>query len=236
MSKRLTRKQIKEDIRHGDLQTAVSTTYEKLHDNQRLIVGAVVAVLTLAIGFVLIRVFAAQRSETAARDLAAAVEIYETPIDGDDVGGSTGPRFASEEERRAEARTALEAVAGGAAEDVAGLYLADLALREGDKAAARRHWEAYLDDHGGQVLAVAVRLNLIRLDREEGKGEEVVERLEAELVERDPDLPQDALLFELARTLDTLGRGEEAREYYQRILDDHPQSSYATEAREKTTG
>lgn len=236
MSKRLTRKQIKEDIRHGDLQTAVSTTYEKLHENQRLIVGAVVAVLVLGIGFALVRIYMKGRSEKAAEELAAAVEIYEAPV-GEDAGeDATGPRFASDEERRSEAREALEAVAGGASEDVAGLYLADLALREGDKASARKHWEAFLDDHDDHVLAAAVRLNLIRLDREEGRGEEVVARLEAELVEPERNLPEDVILFELAKTLDMLGRGDEAKDYYQRILDDYPQSPYATEAREKTTG
>jgi len=241
MSKRLTRKQIKEDIRHGDLQTAVSTTYEKILSSQKLIVVAVVAIVALGIVSALVYFYLTRRGETAAKELAAAVEIYDAPVAGDDTAADdaakSGPRFASDEERRSKAREALQEVEGGAAGDVAGLYLADLALQDGDKAAARQHWQAFLDDHGDDdVLAVAVRLNLIRLDREEGKGEEVVERLEAELVEPEPDLPQDVLLFELAKTLDTLGRGDEAKDYYQRILDDHPRSPYANEAREKTTG
>lgn len=236
MSKRLTRKQIKEDIRHGDLKTAVSTTYDKVQSNQTLIAVAVGAVLVAGIGFALVRVYLASRDEKAAQELAAAVDVYEAPV-GDDVSGQTqGPRFASDEERRSRAREAFQAVAGGAAEDVAGLYLADLALRDGDKAAARKYWEAFLADHDDHMLAVAVRLDLIRLDREEGKGEQVVERLEAELVEPERHLPEDVLLFELAKTLDSLGRGDEAKDYYQRILDDHPQSPYAGEAREKTTG
>lgn len=240
MSKRLTRKQIKEDIRHGDLQTAVSTTYEKILSSQKLIVGAVVAVVALGIVSALVYFYLTRRGETAANELAAAVEIYDAPLAGDDTGdaaaGESGPRFASDEERRTKAREALQEVEGGTAGDVAGLYLADLALREGDKATARKYWQAFLDDHADDMLAVAVRLNLVRLDREEGKGEEVVERLEAELVEPEPDLPQDVLLFELAKTLDTLGRGDEAKDYYQRILDDHPRSPYASEARQKTTG
>jgi len=237
MSKRLTRKQIKEDIRHGDLQTAVSTTYEKIQGSRQLIIGAIVAVVVLGVAAALVYVYLTRRGETAAKELAAAVEIYDAPLAGDDTAAAeSDPRFASDEERRSKAREALQEVEGGAAGDVAGLYLADLALRDGDKAAARQHWQAFLDGHGDDMLAVAVRLNLIRLDREEGKGEEVVERLEAELAEPAPDLPQDVLLFELAKTLDTLGRGDEAKDYYQRILDDHPRSPYANEAREKTTG
>ncbi len=39
---------------------------------------------------------------------------------------------------------------------------------------------------------------------------------------------------ELGLTLEALGRGDEAKEYYQRILDDHPQSPHSIVARQKT--
>lgn len=235
MSKRLTRKQIKEDIRHGDLQTAVSSTYEQIHSHQRLIVGAVVAVAVLVAAFVLVRVVMANRTEAATKELAKAVEIYDAPV-GDAADGdlpATALRFASDDERRARAREALQAIAGGTPGRVAGLYLAELALREGDTATARQHWQDYLAKHDDDLLAVSVRLNLIRLDRQEGRGEEVAARLEDDLAAGRHDLPEDVLLFELALTLDELGRGDDARDYYQRLLDDHPRSPYAAEARRK---
>lgn len=240
MSKRLTRKQIKEDIRHGDLQTAVATTYDKILANQNLIIGVVAGILVLLIAFVIVRVVLANRAEAATEELAEAVRIFEAPVGDEAVAdGAPAPalRFATDDERRARAREAFEAVEGGKAETVAGLYLADLALREGDKETARRHWEEYLDEQDDDdMLAISVRLNLLRLDREEGRGEEAVGYLEDELVSGDPDLPEDVILLELAKTLETLGRDDEAGDYYQRILDDHPRSPYAAAAREKTAG
>jgi tetratricopeptide (TPR) repeat protein len=237
MSKRLTRKQIKEDIRHDEVQTALSATYDQVRSHQRLVIGVVAAVVAAALGFAAVRAYAGYRGKAAAGQLSQAIKIYGAPIreTGAKPDDPRTPSFASEDDREARAREALEAVAGGKAEDVAALYLADLAVRDGDKAAARKYWEAFLREHEDDILAVSVRLNLLRLDREEGKVEEVARQLEAELEKTKKTLPEDVILFELAKTLDALDRGEEAKDYYQRILDDHPQSPYSAKAREMTS-
>ena len=237
MSKRLTRKQIKEDIRHDEVQTVMASTYESIRSHQQLAIGLAVAVVVAGLGFAVVRAYLAHRGEKAAQSLAAAMKVYAAPIveDGAKPDDPKEPSFAADDERRARAREALEAIRGGVAEDVASLYLAHLALAEGDKAAARSRWEEFLRDHDDHALAISVRLNLIRLDREEGKGGEVADKLLAELDGSEKSLPEDVLLFELAMTLETLDRGEEAKEYYQRILDDFPQSAYAVKAREKTS-
>ena len=43
-------------------------------------------------------------------------------------------------------------------------------------------------------------------------------------------------LFELATTLEELGREEDAAIYYQRLIDEFGQSPYAMAARQKTGG
>lgn len=237
MSKRLTRKQIKEDIRQDEVRTAISYTYEQLQSHRNLAIGIVVAVVVAAVGFAAVRTYLGHREKLAAEELARAIKLYDAPIreTGAKPEDPHTPSFASEEARAERAREALEEVGGGASRGVARLFLADLAIRKGDKAAARQHWEAFLTDHEKDILAVSVRLNLLRLDREEGKVEEVARELEAELEKQDRTLPEDVILFELARTLDALDRGEEAQDYYQRILDDHPQSPYSVEARDKTS-
>lgn len=237
MSKRLTRKQIKEDIRHDEVKTVLSTTYEQIRGHQRLAIGLAVTILAAGVGFAVVRAYMAHREEAAATELARAIRIFDAPIqeEGAKPDDPQTPSFASEEKRDARAREALEAVGYGKARDVAGLYLADLAIREGDKATARKYWEGFLREHEDDILAVTVRLNLLRLDREEGKVEEVAKELEAELEKTDRALPEDVILFELAETLDALDRAEEAKGYYQRILDDYPQSPYSAKAREKTS-
>ena len=237
MSKRITRKQIKEDIRHDEVQTALTATYDQILSHRNLVIGIGVAVLAIGIGIAAVRAFMSHSQESSANSLAQAIKLYDAPIDEEDAKPEDPrePSFASETDREARAREALEAVDGGNAADMASLYLADLAIKEGDKATARKHWEAFLSSHDSHILAVSVRLNLLRLDREEGKVEEVARELEDELADTDKTLPEDVILYELAKTLDALDRGEEAKDYYQRILDDHPQSPYSAQAREKTS-
>jgi len=237
MSKRLTRKQIKEDIRHDELQTAVTSTVDSITSHRNLVIWAVVAVVAVAAAVSIALYWKEKSDKGASLELAKAIEIYEAPIleTGAKPDDPDHPSFSSEQERRAKAREAFEAVSGGTAADVASLFLAEMSLAEGDKETARATWEAFLKDHKTHVLALAVRRDLIRLDREEGKGDEVVQELQAELSSEEKNLPEDLLLFELAETLDSLDRGEEAETYYKRILDDYPSSSFASQARQKTS-
>ena len=60
------------------------------------------------------------------------------------------------------------------------------------------------------------------LDREEGKGAEFVDALRAELSSARPGLPEEVLLNQLALTLESLGRDAEARDIYERLVQDYP--------------
>ena len=52
----------------------------------------------------------------------------------------------------------------------------------------------------------------------------------------DEGLPHDLLWYQLALTLDSLGRDGEAKEAYLRIVEDFPQSAYAATARQRSGG
>ncbi len=47
----------------------------------------------------------------------------------------------------------------------------------------------------------------------------------------DEDLPKDAILMELAKTYQASGKQDEAKKTYARIVDEHPTSPYAAEAK-----
>ncbi len=236
MTKRLTRKQIKHDIREDEFKSVIFRTLESLQENPRVIVGTVIGVLVLAAAVSAVLAFLDYRHQKANEELVTAMKIFQAPIraEGATPDDPDAPSFATEEDRRARAREALREVGGGMAGEVAELYLASLALGEGDTATARSLWQDFLKSHQDHLLAVSVRLNLIHLDREEGRAEELAEELRAELDGAEKSLPEDVLLFELAKTLDALDRSDEAMELYQRIADEYPQSPYAARAREMT--
>jgi tetratricopeptide (TPR) repeat protein len=88
--------------------------------------------------------------------------------------------------------------------------LAELRAADRQFEEARRLWQG-LAERGPNDLAAAAEMDLIHLDREQGRLEELADRLESLIEGGDSRLPEDVLLFELARTLEELGRHDEAR-------------------------
>ncbi|MEM7010570.1 MAG: tetratricopeptide repeat protein, partial [Verrucomicrobiota bacterium] len=66
---------------------------------------------------------------------------------------------------------------------LAKVYLGRYAAADGDFARARELWNAFLEGGDNSVLAAEVRMNLLRLDLQEGKIDETVSQLEAMLDE-----------------------------------------------------
>ena len=237
MSKRLTRKELKEDIRHDEFQEAVATTYDEIRSHAKAITIAGIAIVVIALGYAGTRMYLNKQNESGSEALADAMRVFHAPIVEEDAkpDDKRAPSFASTDERTTRARDAMAGVSGGVAGDVASLYTASLEAQAGDKDAARARWEEVLKSQKGNALAIAAERNIIRYDRENGRGEELVDRLKSQLGAQDKNLPEEIILFELAETLDELGQSEEAKDYYQQLLDDYPKSPFGTRAREKTS-
>ncbi len=240
MDKRLTAKEIKHDIREDEVRTALARVFLTLESHPQAVFGTLIAafvvVLLIAGGFSVLD----SRREAAQGELAEAIEIYQAPVaeDGDTADPTAELVFASEEERRQRAKESFGEIKGfgaSVAGELASLYLAEISMSEGDRDTARAIWEQFLDHHDEHLLAVSVRLNLIHLDRDEGKAAEVAATLEEELADPRKKLPEDVILFELAQTREALGEDEAALELYQRIVDEFPQSAFVAKARQVTT-
>ncbi len=232
---KLSRKDIKRDIREDEVGTFLQTTLERAYEQRSLLAKIGAALVALVVVLMVGSAFNTSRKKAATQDLVDAVKVFTAPIEGEEgADEADGPTFATVEARRTAAKEKLDAVGGGVAADVAGLYLADLAVEEGDTATARTLWQGFVNKHGDHLLAQGARLNLISLDRDEGRGEEVVASLQSELEKTSKALSEDVLLFELGKTLEALDRDEEAKTYFQRILDEHASSPYVADARQRT--
>lgn len=241
MSQRLTRKEIKHDIREDEVRNVLVRVFDFLQERPRVVVGAVAGFVALILGVTGLFAYLDSRGEKASRELASALKIAGAPIDEEDAKPEDpdDPSFASEEAKRAGVKHAFQEVRDGVGSSVAGevadLYLADIAASEGDTETARAIWESFLASHEDHVLALSVQLNLIHLDRQNGRVQEVADELQRELDSANKTLPEDVILFELAQTLEQLDQQDGALELYQRILDEHPNSPYTAEARRVTT-
>jgi TolA-binding protein len=236
MSQRLSRKEIKHDIREDRFRVWVADALEWVAGNTRLLAAIAGGIVLAVVAGVGAHYALEQRAERASEMLSLALRTHEAPIqaNGAQPEHPTRPSFRDEESRReragelfAEIRERYPRTGAGA---VAAIYLGRLELEEGDTEAAREHWEAFLRRHGDHMLASTVRLSLFAIEREAGRGEEVAEELRNMLQDRRKPLPEDTILYELARTLDDLGEQEEARVTYQRLGDEYPDSPYAQRA------
>lgn len=236
MSERLTRKEIKQDIREDEVQSFLITAVERVMERPKFYASLLGGLLCAGLVVVGVVNYLESRADQSSQELAEAMKVYGAEVDPDnaDPDDPTTPIFASKEARAEAAKAKLASVQGGISGDVAQLYQADLALAEGDAAKAREIWLDFLGSHSEHALALSVRLNLMALDRAEGKAEEVAEELQTQLDSAVKELPEDVILFELAQTRDVLGQTEEARELYQRLVDEYPQSPYTAEARRFT--
>ena len=232
----LTRKEIKRD----EVREAVGRGVEYVRGHERialLLVGGLLAVLLVA---ALVTFYLGRRESRAGERLAAALRVYGAEVDVFDPApdDSEAPRFGSASERQEKAKALFEELdsdfGGTHAGKVARVYLGEIAARAGDLGEARELWREYLRREPGTLLAVSVELNLLRLDRQEGHHEEVAAGLTRQLeAGTKRSLPEDVVLYELAETLETLGRDGEAKDTLQRLVDDHPRSPFAFEARQR---
>ena len=237
MNQRLTRKEIKRD----EFTAAVGRSVEYAGSHVRTIGYAIGAVLLLALLGVAFYFWRNSRLQGANEALAQAVKVYQAPVTatGAKPNDPVAPSFANEAARRAKAKELLGKVhddyGSTAAGDVAGLYLAQIAAEEGRLDDARKGWQEFVNDHDDHMLAGEARLNLISLDRKQGKAQQVVQELQGMLEQNNAALPQDVVLYELAQTFEQLNRRQDAVQTYQRILDEFPQSPYGSDAQQKVT-
>lgn len=235
MTQHLTRKEIKQD----EFATAVGRGLEYAESHARTLIMALGAVVLLAVLFLVGRIVLADRAEKANEQLSRAMKVYQAEIDAaapkpDD---AQNPTFADAATRRTRARQLFEEVrndyGSSDAADVAGLYLANIAAEEGQLDRARELWTDFVDDHGDNILAGQARVNLIHLDRQQGKGQDLVTRLRADLEKNEPGLPKDLILFELATTQEQLGSKEDAVKTLRRLVEEYPESSFRSDAQQK---
>jgi hypothetical protein len=226
----------REDLKRNELGEALEAGVHYAEEHLRPILYAIGGLAVVAVLGWAIFLWSSTRSENANELLARALKVSEAEVvaSGAQPDDLEAPTFPSEQARRARAGELFaeldDRYGSTAVGRVGKLYLAENARTGGDRATARRLWEEYLEDDSKSAVAASVRVNLFRLDREEGKSEALAEQIKKMLEDPARLLPADLLLYELARTYETLGRPGDARTAYRRIVDEHPQSPYLSAA------
>ena len=205
MARRLTRKQIKQD----EFITFFDTVMRWLSENWRRTAMGFGGALLIGLIWWGVSAFVAGRSDAAAASLASALDTYTAPV------GSAAPadakvKFGTDAERLAAAEKAFRRVASSywhtSQARVAKLYLARIAAERGDRTAAISQLAALTSHRGSGPLVRLAMLDLVELRLAQGEGQQPVPELQAMAAGKDPRLPRDGALFELARALERPGQ------------------------------
>lgn len=226
----------REDLKRNELEEVLGKGMHYAEDHKRMILYGVGALLGAAVVAAGIFYWLGSRRDGANELLAEALRVDGGAVvaTGANPADPVRPTFSSDEARRSRAKELfgqLDSRYGSTATGrVAKLYLAQIAVAENDKERAKQLWKAFLDAEPEGSLAATTRVNLFKLDREQGRGAELAEELQKMLAADAKPLPADVILFELARTYQAIGKPEEARTTYRRIVDEYPQSPYIADA------
>lgn len=233
MSDRLSRK----EIRHDKFVEDVESVYSLAARNRKQVVIALVAVLAIAAAVWGWVVYQRSNERKAQAALAEAISV----LDAQDPAPATPgvpPPAANDAQKLAKAQPMFAAVSskysGTEAADVAELYLARVAASRGDFAAAKTKLQGFVSKHPDHLLAGGAQLSLYEMQLQGPAGpKEVIAAVEKELAKSDTVLPKDALLALLARAYEASGSQDKARDVYQRIVNEFPDSPYTIDAQRK---
>ncbi len=232
MARRLTRKQIK----HDDFITLFDTLMHWLVQNWRQAATGFGGALLVGLVWWGVTGLLGSRSDAAAAALSSAVETYDAPV-GSAATADVQVKFNTDAERLDAAEKAFQRVVSSywltPQVKLAKLYLARIATDRGDLAGAIRQLTALSDRHSADPVVRLAMLDLIRLRIAKGEGQQLVGELEAMAAGKDPRLPRDVALFELARVWERAGKPEEADKMYRKIVQDFPESPYVYEAKQR---
>ena len=220
--RRLTRKKLKQD----EFVSGVDKIIRWLTDNWRPVTTGLAAVTVVALIVWGVTSWKGSREDAASWELHQAVKAYnaqqkETP----------GARPS------AEVRAAFEKVVdqfGRTKEaDAARIYLARFDFESGKVEEAKKVLEKVAERHKGDALGRVATLDLIHMQVSSGQASEVIPRLRAMATGQDNALPRDVALYELASAYEKEKDAAQAREYYQKLIDEFPKSPYTRDARQK---
>jgi TolA-binding protein len=235
MVEKITRKDIRHDIRHDKFVEEVNSFYDTMRENATRFIGAVIVLLALFGIAYAVYAYRSHQESVAQKQLALAIDIMISPV-GAQQPGAPASKYRTEAEKIAKAQPILAEVAkkrGTDAADIAELYIASLAAQKGDVAGAQKRLEAFIKDHPKSILAGSARMSLYDLKLASGDPKDVIFDLERELKNEKSTLPKDAILAELAKAYQKTGDEAKARETYQRIITEFPDSAFASDAQRR---
>jgi tetratricopeptide (TPR) repeat protein len=214
---------------------------------KQITLAAFVVVLLAAVGIGL--VVMRQRTQAAAQQLLAEamviLEAQVVPNEPADPNSPTPPpaamagagTYTSEAQKLTAAvpklRQAADAYPGTRAGITARYHLAAALAALGKHQEAMQAYDEVIRQGDDTLYGTMARLGKAGEQARAGQHDPAIATLKALSDRKDGELPPDAVLMQLARAYAAAGRKDEAHKTFTKIVDEHPDSPYASEARQQ---
>ncbi len=218
MGRRITRKQLKQDefISTGD------SVMRWIIANWRPFVFGLVALCLVILAWWAGTRWTGSRAERASYLLHQATTAVDAARQGGEVAAVEG-KLQEVINRHGRSEQA----------DMARVLKARLMIDRNDLDGARALLVEVSGRRGGDAVGRVATLDLVNLQIATGQAAEVVPQLEAMVSGVDVRLPRDAALYELGELFIATQDPGRARSYYQRLVDDFPESPYRAQASQR---
>ena len=211
MGRRITRKQLKQD----EFVSTADTFIRWFLDNWRPFAFGLGAVCLLIVAWWTVGRWSASRADQASLELHQAVVAFDEASQGGDPAAAEQnlQSYIDDHGRDDQA-------------DTARVYLARLKMDRKDMEGARDLLVEVTGRHREDAVGRVAMLDLVHLKVASGQGAEVAPELEMMALGQDPRLPRDVALWELGELYRAEDNPDQARTYYQRLVDEFPESPY----------
>jgi predicted negative regulator of RcsB-dependent stress response len=224
MARRITRKQLKQS---DEFVSTVDSMMHWLSENWRPIATTLAGVAAVAIIWWLYGLWSTSRTEDASYALHHAITTYEGDSSIGQLEPSGDPAAAE-----AELLEIIDHYGKTDQADMARLYLARIHFDRGEDDDARDLLVGLAERHRDDLIGRLATLDLVHLRIAAGQATEVAAELEEMVVGSNPRLPRDVALYELGQLYLAEQKPLEASDYFQKLVDEFPESPYVTLAQQ----
>ncbi len=232
-------------LKENDFAQTVARTREMVNERPRETATIAIAVLAVALVLGVFFAWKASRDGKATTLLATALAVAEAPIvtPPPPAPGSPPPvqppgSFRTERERLEASLPLLQRAADAYPDSDAGVtarYRLAASLAElGRHAEAEQRYQEVVQKAGAKnIYHHTARLGIGEAQLAQGKGDAAAATFKDLSTDTTSTLPVDGILMQLGRASLVAGKKDDAARAFTRVVDEFPQSLYASEAKEK---
>lgn len=232
----------RQKLKQNELARSVAAARDALSTRGADVTKALVAVAVILVAIIGYTMWRSSRNAAADAVLASALTVYEAPVipvaapaPGSPLPVQQPGTFQTEQAKLEAALPKLLEAAEAYPKADAGItaryYAASALAALGRFPEAEQRYQEVVDAAGSSIYGRTARLGLADAQAAQGKFDSAITIYRELSTDSNAQIPVDGVLMALGRTYLRAGRADEAARAFSRIVDEFPQSVYATDAR-----